>query len=165
MKNHPIKNPETGKIEWVARNIAALTLITGYDKSGRLNVLANIRGPETPDPEFRGCWCLPCGYLDYDETIAEGAAREVFEETGLKINPKQLELFFINDNPKDDKRQNVTFRYKYTFPSYIENAILTSKNSEKGEVNCIKWILFDEIDNYKWAFNHDRIIKEEIRKH
>ncbi|MCP6003389.1 hypothetical protein NL386_38185, partial [Klebsiella pneumoniae] len=64
MKNHPIKNPETGEIEWVARNIAALTLIIGYDKSGRLNVLANIRGPETPDPEFRGCWCLPCGYLD-----------------------------------------------------------------------------------------------------
>jgi 8-oxo-dGTP pyrophosphatase MutT (NUDIX family) len=164
MKNHPIKNLETGKIEWVARNIATLTLVKGYNKSGDLCILANVRGPETPDPEFRGCWCMPCGYLDYNETIAEGAAREVFEETGVKISPQYLQLFFINDDPYGDKRQNVTFRYEYEIPTCIENISLTSKNSENGEVSCIQWIPFKEIDNYKWAFNHDKIIKEKIKK-
>lgn len=162
MNNHPLKNPETGETEWVARNIAALVMIIGYNKKGKPYVLANKRGPKTPDPEFRGCWCMPCGYLDYNETIKEAAVREVFEETGVKLNIHNLILFYINDNPNDDKRQNVTFRYRYTIKENIEDINLTSKNSEEEEVSSIKWIPIDDIDNYKWAFNHDKIIKEEV---
>ena len=62
----------------------------------------------------------------------------------------------------DDKRQNVTFRYRYTIKENIEDIKLTSKNSEEEEVSSIKWIPIDDIDNYKWAFNHDKIIKEEV---
>ena len=162
MNNHPLKNPETGEVEWIARNIAALVLIIGVNKKGKTHILANKRGPKTPDPEFRGCWCMPCGYLDYNETIKEAAAREVFEETGVKLNANNLILFYINDNPNDDKRQNVTFRYRYMIKENIEDIKLTSKNSEEEEVSSIKWIPIDDIDNYKWAFNHDKIIKEEI---
>ena len=71
-------------------------------------------------------------------------------------------LFYINDNPNDDKRQNVTFRYRCTIKENIEDINLTSKNSEEEEVSSIKWIPIDDIDNYKWAFNHDKIIKEEV---
>ena len=162
MNNHPLKNPETGEVEWIARNIAALVMIIGYNKEGKPHVLANKRGPKTPDPEFRGCWCMPCGYLDYNETIKEAAVREVFEETGVKLNIHNLILFYINDNPNDDKRQNVTFRYRYTIKENIEDISLTSKNSEEEEVSSIKWIPIDDINNYKWAFNHDKIIKEEV---
>lgn len=162
MNNHPLVNPETGKIEWIARNIAALVMIIGYDKNNNSYILANKRGPNTPDPEFRGCWCMPCGYLDYNETIAQAASREVFEETGLEINPKNLILFFINDDPNGDKRQNVTFRYRYIIKEYIEDIKLTSKNSEEKEVSDIKWIPTKEINKYKWAFNHDKIISEEL---
>ena len=161
MQNHPLVNPETGEVEWIARNIAALVMVLGYDKDLNRYVLANKRGPKTPDPEFRGCWCMPCGYLDYNETIKEAAVREVFEETGVKLNPEDLELFYINDIPEEDKRQNVTFRYRYTIRKYIENIKLTSKNSEDKEVSDIKWIPINEINNYKWAFNHDEIIIEE----
>ena len=162
MNNHPLINPETGEEEWVARNIAALVMVVGYNKQDKPHILANVRGPKTPDPEFRGCWCMPCGYLDYNETIREAAVREVFEETGVKLNPKNLILFYINDNPKEDKRQNVTFRYRYTIKEDIENIKLTSKNSEDKEVSDIKWIPVNEINNYKWAFNHDQIIIEEV---
>lgn len=162
MNNHPLINPETGEEEWVARNIAALVMVVGYNKQDKPHILANVRGPKTPDPEFRGCWCMPCGYLDYNETIREAAVREVFEETGVKLNPKNLILFYINDNPKEDKRQNVTFRYRYTIKEDIENIKLTSKNSEDKEVSDIKWIPVNEINNYKWAFNHDKIIIEEL---
>lgn len=161
MQNHPLVNPETGEVEWIARNIAALVMVLGYNKQGILHVLANVRGPKTPDPEFRGCWCMPCGYLDYNETIREAATREVFEETGVILNPNNLILFYINDNPKEDKRQNVTFRYRCTIKEAIENIKLTSKNSEEEEVDNIKWIPVDDVDNYKWAFNHDKIIKAE----
>lgn len=33
----------------------------------------------------RGFWTLPAGYLELNETPAEGAAREVFEEAGASI--------------------------------------------------------------------------------
>lgn len=161
MNNHPLINPETGETEWVARNIAALVMVIGYNKKGKPHVLANKRGPKTPDPEFRGCWCMPCGYLDYNETIKEAAVREVFEETGVKLNPENLILFYINDIPEEDKRQNVTFRYRYTIKEAIEDIKLTNKNSEDEEVSSIKWIPVNEINNYKWAFNHDKIIKAE----
>lgn len=162
MQNHPLVNPETGEVEWIARNIAALVMVLGYNKHGEPHVLANVRGPKTPDPEFRGCWCMPCGYLDYNETIKEAAVREVFEETGVKLNPKNLILFYINDIPEEDKRQNVTFRYRCTVKEPIEDIKLTDKNSEDEEVSSIKWIPVNKINNYKWAFNHDKIIIEEV---
>ena len=34
MNNHPLKNPETGEVEWIARNIAALVMIIGVNKDG-----------------------------------------------------------------------------------------------------------------------------------
>jgi len=166
MKNHPLRNPETGEIEWVARNIAALTIVLGYDRKNRLpHVLANKRGPETPDPEFRGCWCLPCGYLDYNETLKEAAARECFEETGVKLDVNKLNLLSINDNPKEDKRQNVTFRYYCTIDTPIEDIKLSDKNSEQQEVEDIMWIPLRQIPLFKWAFNHDKILKEFIKYH
>ena len=162
MNNHPLINPETGETEWVARNMATLVIIFAINKDNQVHVLANKRGPNTPDPEFRGCWCMPCGYLDYNETLKEAAARETFEETGLTIDPKKLRLVYINDKPEDDKRQNVTFRYQYIVSEFIEDINLTNKNSEEKEVSDIKWIPIEEIDNYKWAFNHDKIIKEQV---
>lgn len=35
----------------------------------------------------RGGWSLPGGLLDHGETPADGVAREVYEETGLRIDP------------------------------------------------------------------------------
>ena len=35
-------------------------------------------------------WCLPCGFVEPNETPAEGVVREVYEETGLEVKVKQL---------------------------------------------------------------------------
>lgn len=37
-----------------------------------------------------GTWCLPCGWLDSNESPAEGAVREAWEETGLRVRPVRL---------------------------------------------------------------------------
>lgn len=159
MKNHPLINPETGKEEWISRAIAVLALVLGTDKNGVKYILAEQRGTGTPDPEYVGCWCLPCGYLDYNETCQEAIAREVHEETGIAIPYNNFELIYINDNPESDKRQNVTLRYRTKLPGYIEHYELSNKFSESNEVSDIKWIDLREIDSYKWAFNHETIIK------
>ena len=32
-----------------------------------------------------GLWCIPCGYVEYDEDVYDAVKREVQEETGLKV--------------------------------------------------------------------------------
>lgn len=160
MKNHPLINPETNKEEWISRAMAVLAVVTSFDKNGKTCILAQQRGKGTPDPEFVGAWCLPCGYLDYDETLHQAIHREVFEETGLIINPDQFQMFYVNDDPKEDKRQNVTFRFKVQLPVSCESLKLSKRNSDKDEVENVGWIPLTDIDKLKWAFNHDKIIKD-----
>jgi len=56
----------------------------------RGRILLVERGKEP----LRGCWSLPGGVLETGETLEEGVAREVREETGLHVKPvKLLEIF------------------------------------------------------------------------
>ena len=161
MKNFSIIDDRTGREYWISRSIAVVGFIYGYDKDEKEYILAVQRGTGTPDPEFVGKWCLPCGYLDYDETLEEALQREVFEETGVLLDKDTIDLPEINSDPKSDKRQNVTFLYPATAKENdITNIPLTTKNSEPNEVSDIKWIPYSEVDNYEWAFNHKELIKQ-----
>lgn len=162
MKNFPIIDKETGREYWISRSVAVLGVVKAIDRNGNKYVLAEQRGTGTPDPEYVGYWCLPCGYVDYNETCKQAIAREVKEETGINIHPENFELIEINDNPFEDKRQNITFRFRTELKGYINDFELTDKFSEINEVMNIKWIDLREINNYKWAFNHKILIKELI---
>lgn len=41
----------------------------------------------------RGLWAIPGGYLEGGETLAEGAARELYEEAGILLPSERLELY------------------------------------------------------------------------
>jgi len=43
----------------------------------------------------RGQWNVPAGFLECGETLEEGAARETFEETGVIVDPRDLELHSV----------------------------------------------------------------------
>lgn len=160
MKNFPIIDKYTGREYWISRSVTVLGIVIGTDIYGTKYILAEQRGIGTPDLEYVGKWCLPCGYLDFDETCKQAAAREVFEETGVDIPSESFELIEINDIPSSDKRQNITFRFKTELKGYISDFKLTDKFSETNEVMNIKWIDLREVNNYKWAFNHDQIINK-----
>lgn len=162
MKNFPIIDKETGREYWISRSVAVLGVVKAIDRNGNKYVLAEQRGTGTPDPEYVGYWCLPCGYVDYNETCKQAIAREVKEETGISIHPENFKLIEINDNPFEDKRQNITFRFRTELEGYINDFELTDKFSEINEVMNIKWIDLREINNYKWAFNHKILIKKLI---
>lgn len=152
MNNFPIEHE--GKTYWISRAICVVGFIFCYDDG--LRILANKRGKGTPD--FQGYWNVPCGYLDFDETISEACCREIAEETNLIVNPNALKLLSINDNPKLDTRQNVTFRYWTYSPTLYKGQTIYAKGAEVDEVEDVKWIRIDELDQYDWAFNHEELI-------
>ena len=162
MKNFPVIDKNTEREYWISRSIAVVVFVFAKDVFGETYILAEQRGKGTPDPEYVGKYCVPCGYLDFDETCAQAAQRELIEETGLNFPIKDFKLVSINDIPGSDKRQNVTFRYVINSNVPVEDLckLFTTKNSEKDEVESIKFIKLSNIDNYEWAFNHQKLIKE-----
>ena len=49
------------------------------------------------DLHGEGTWTMPGGKLDFQETLLDGAAREVLEETGIKINKEKLKVISVAD--------------------------------------------------------------------
>ena len=154
MNNFPIQYE--GKTYWISRSVGVVGYIFCLD-GGKLLVLANKRGKGTPD--FQGYWNCPCGYLDYDETTRQACAREIAEETNLYVNPDNLQLFDVEDDPSAN-RQNVTFRYWHFSPIWYKGQTVYAKGQEKDEVAEVKWIPIDEIDDYQFAFNQEKTIKK-----
>jgi ADP-ribose pyrophosphatase YjhB (NUDIX family) len=160
MKNFPIKD-ESGKEYWISRAVTVVILVIAEDDDCYPVILAIQRSENTPDPEYVGCWCLPCGYVDYDETIAEAAARELFEETGLEFNASDFKLVNIMDKPDRDKRQNITFRYILDLRNYsLEELCNRLEPVDKSEVSNTYFIPLWQIPAYKWAFNHEQLCQE-----
>lgn len=158
MKNFPLKD-ENGKEWWISRAVAVTGCIFTL-LNGKWCVLANKRGEGTPD--FQGMWNMPCGYLDFDETTVEAVIREVYEETGVRVNPNHLHFWCFNDSPKQN-RQNVSFRYYALIdaqPGNISVGTGNGRGGEEDEVSAIGWIPIKDVGNYEWAFGHDCIIKE-----
>lgn len=148
---------------WHSRSCAVTVIIADTD----LNMfLLERRGPGCPDNI--GKLCFPCGYLDWDETTAEAAAREVYEEIGLKIDPRNLEFVEYQDNPKAHL-QNITFRFLYRIPSdelhkIANNNRLTDASERGGESNEVSELVLihpvaghDFPDN-DFAFGHNKLM-------
>ena len=90
MKNwsYTIKEGEhKGVTLWSGRYCAVAAFVFCKLK-GEWCILANQRGKGTPD--YQGYWNCVCGYLEADESAEQGCAREVYEETGVKINPNKF---------------------------------------------------------------------------
>lgn len=160
MKNQECYDKNGKFLGWFSRSVAVVCATFAQDLDNNTYVLASQRGEGTPDPEFVGAWNLVCGYLDFDETCAEACIRETFEETGVEL-PKACvrEIIYIDD-PKADKRQNLVHRFVCVLPKTIDNYSFSHKHNEKNEVGAIKWIPVDKVDDYKWAFGHEKIIKD-----
>ena len=44
-----------------------------------------LLGRRSSTSTYPGLWCIPCGYVEYDEEVREAACREFWEETGLEV--------------------------------------------------------------------------------
>lgn len=59
-----------------------------------------------------GMYMLPTGHVDGRESIAAATAREVAEETGLTVDPADLEMFHISHSFYEGNDELLTFFFR-----------------------------------------------------
>lgn len=97
-------------------------------------------------------YALPGGFLNRDETLAQGILRELKEETGYQ--GRIISLFRVNSRPdrKGEDRQNVTFVF------LVEP--IKQESQPDTEVQSIHWFDLDSLpDPSEIAFDHWETIK------
>lgn len=61
---------------------------------------------------YRGCWALPGGFMEMDETIEHCAVRELQEETGLQVEEDDLLMIGVYSRlGRDPRGRTVTVAY------------------------------------------------------
>lgn len=67
---------------------------------------------------YKGCWALPGGFMEMDETIERCAVRELREETGIEVEQGQLRLVGVFSAPgRDPRGRTVTAAYAVEVPA------------------------------------------------
>lgn len=64
------------------------------------------------DEPFKGCWALPGGFVNENESLDRAAARELHEETGLTVSTSKLEqLGAFGDPGRDPRGHTITVAF------------------------------------------------------
>jgi ADP-ribose pyrophosphatase YjhB (NUDIX family) len=101
-------------------------------------VLLVRRGSEP----LKGHWTLPGGVLEVGETLVEGVAREVREETGLLVEP--LELVELLDRihreaGSEAGREASRVRYHYVIADYLCR-VTSGELRAASDADAVRWV-------------------------
>ncbi|MSU77844.1 MAG: NUDIX hydrolase [Gemmataceae bacterium] len=101
------------------------------------------------DP-FAGCWALPGGFVDMDESLDDAARRELFEETNVRAG-KLVQLHTFGDPKRDPRGRNISV-------AYLAEVDADSVSATAGDDAAdVAWCSLARPP--KLAFDHRKILK------
>lgn len=105
------------------------------------------------DP-YKGCWALPGGFMEMDETLEHCAVRELEEETGLKVDEQDIRLIGIYSAPgRDPRGRTVTAAY------LVKNVECRMKDAHAGDDAAeLRWWSLFALPTL--AFDHAQIVAD-----
>lgn len=97
-------------------------------------------------------WNFPAGHLDFNESLEQGAIREIKEETGCDVKLDGV-CYVANRILEDD-----------LFVMIVFNAKLINENIEfdKEEILDVKWFDYDEIVNKMESMLRENYVRTAI---
>ena len=95
------------------------------------------------DP-FKGCWALPGGFMEMDETIEHCAVRELEEETAIRVCEGDLRLIGVYSAPgRDPRGRTVTAAYMVAVDDCAANAGDDAAEVRWWPLNALPPLAFD----------------------
>lgn len=78
-----------------------------------------------------GWFSLPAGHIEDGESLTQGTIREIKEETGIVLSPKNIKLVHVMHRKSNDIRMDFFF----LIPKWKGNL----KNTEKEKCSAMEW--------------------------
>ncbi|MFD1553396.1 NUDIX hydrolase [Putridiphycobacter roseus] len=125
-------------------------IVFGYNKEIGVTVLLIKR---KNDP-FKGQWALPGGFVEPTESLELAVARELKEETGVKINYLE-QLYTFGQPDRDPRKRIISVAYFGIVKSSQFKKLKAADDAEDAE-----WFKIKHLPAL--AFDHQKILKMAI---
>jgi 8-oxo-dGTP diphosphatase len=130
-----------------------MRVISSLENGKEVSDLVNILLSETFSSFWRsnlhrkGTWALPGGHLEFGESFAECASRELEEETGLQLSPERMRYLTTVNTVFEDKGKK--FHYVTIL---VGCGLFEGEEPELREPDkCEGWHWIDWDDVKEWA--------------
>ncbi len=111
---------------------------------------------------LRGQWSIPGGYLELGESLQEGVARELLEETGLEVRVLDLIEVFdrIFHDPDQSNPQNPRGpKFHFVIVDYLCERI-SGEPRAASDVSHVAYATEEELGQYQLTSTATRVLKK-----
>lgn len=135
--------PSCGYVRY--RNPIVGVAVIIRDEAGRVLMGRRSKG------DYTGLWCIPCGYVEWDEDVRDAARRELREETGIEVTIGAVAAVHSNfHNPR-----------QHTVGIWFEGHITGGEaKPADGEFDELGW--FDPAEPPTLAFPTDALVLADL---
>ena len=102
---------------------------------------------------YQGAWCIPCGYVEYDEDVRQGAQRELQEETGLLTEVG--EVYAVHSNFHNPAMHTVGIWFRGT--------VIGGTLRPDDDLDEVAYVSLRHLPDHL-AFPTDRLVLEQLQR-